>query len=488
MDEEFASLTANDTWTLEPAPPGTTAIPVKWVYKLKHDATGAIVRFKARLVAQGFRQREGIDYEEVFAPVSKYATLRACLAVTASQNLLLHQLDIKTAFLNGTLSETVYTTQPPCYEQGDPSLSCRLHKALYGLKQAPRAWHLTLKTALESIGFTESTADPSLFIKPSSPPTYLLIYVDDILIITNCAAAMADTKREIMAAFDARDLGPATYFLGMDILRDPVTNSIKLAQSNHISSLLSKFHMTDCKPTDTPSCVSTKLTADGEPLDTKTFPYPTVIGSLMYLASCTRPDIAQAVGALARFMAAPTIAHWNAAKHILRYLAGTRTFGITFDSGSPTLDAYCDANYAGDIDTRRSTTAYVFTLNGGAITWTSRLQPTVAASTTEAEYIAAAAAVKEALWIRKLCTDLLLGFSCIDIKADSQSAIRLLKNPVISLRSKHIDVVYHFARERVARNEVNFIYIPTDIMAADSLTKPVPTNKFKFCRAAMGIS
>ena len=208
----------------------------------------------------------------------------------------------------------------------------------------------------------------------------------------------------------------------------------------------------------------------------------------MYLSICTRPDIAQAVGALARYMAQPTTAHWTAAKTVLRYLAGTADFGITFGSGTPGLDVYCDADYAGDIDTRRSTTAYVFNLNGGAITWASRLQPTVAASTTEAEYMAAAATVKEALWLRKLLRDLSLDITCITIKADSQSAIKLLKNPIVSNRSKHIDVVHHFARERVARNEVTFEYISTDNMVADSLTKPVPTTKFKFCRDSMGIN
>ena len=472
MDEEIASLAANDTWTLQPAPPSVKPIPVKWVYKEKRDANGNIERHKARLVVKGFHQREGIDYDEVFAPVSKYSTLRTVLAIAADLDLEIHQLDIKTAFLNGKLDEDVYIQQPPGYNYDNPDLACKLNKALYGLKQASRAWHRTLKTEIESMGFKESTADPGLFIKPSSPPAYLLIYVDDILVITNNTSMLNSVKNQISTAFETRDLGPATFFLGIDIIRDRTTKTIKLTQTRHTTDLLSKFNMEKSKPFDTPSSIAIKLTADGEPLDTKEHPYSTLIGSLMYLASCTRPDIAQAVGALARYMSKPTTTHWTAAKHVLRYLAGTTDYGIIFTPSDSTLNAYCDANHAGDIDTRRSTTGYVFTtFNNGAITWSSRLQPTVAASTTEAEYMAAASTVKEALWLRKLFTDLDLHIACIDIKSDSQSAIHMLKNPVISLRSKHIDIVHHFARERVARGEVNFFYIPTDSMVADILTK-----------------
>lgn len=488
MDEEIASLAANDTWTLQPAPPGIKPIPVKWVYKEKRDTNGNIERHKARLVVKGFHQREGIDYDQVFAPVSKYSTLRTVLAIAADLDLEIHQLDIKTAFLNGKLDEDVFIQQPPGYNNNNPSLACKLNKALYGLKQASRAWHRTLKTKIESMGFTESTADPGLFVKPSSSPVYLLIYVDDILVITADTSTLNAIKDQIAITFDTRDLGPATFFLGIDIMRDRITKTIKLTQTRHITDLLSKFNMDKSKPFDTPSSIAFKLTADGDPLDTTEHPYSTLIGSLMYLTSCTRPDIAQAVGALARYMSKPTIAHWTAAKHVLRYLTGTTDYGIVFTPSNSTLNAYCDANHAGDIDTRRSTTGYVFTFNNGAITWSSRLQPTVAASTTEAEYMAAAATVKEALWLRKLFNDLDLHTACIDIKSDSQSAIHMLKNPVISLRSKHIDIVHHFARERVARGEVNFCYIPTDAMVADILTKPVTTTKFKFCRAAMGIA
>ena len=489
MDDEMTSLFANNTWTLCEPPPGTKPIPVKWVYKIKRDSNGNIERFKARLVVKGFRQREGIDYDEVFAPVSKYSTLRAVLATAAYQDLDLHQLDIKTTFLNGTIEEEVYVEPPPGYTLGKPTLFCKLNKALYGLKQAPRAWYITLKTELAKLYFTESKADAGLFISTDpSKPALLLTYVDDILIVTPKTTSTAALKQKLMAVFEARDLGRATFFLGMDLIQDPTAKTIKLAQSRSIKDLLTKYGMDDAKTASTPCSTSIKLTKAGEPLDTQTHPYSALVGSLMYLSICTRPDIAQAVGALARYMAHPTIDHWTAAKTVLRYLAGTPNIGITFGACTPGLLTFCDADYAGDIDTRRSTSGYVFILNGGAISWASRLQPTVAASTTESDYIAAATAIKEGLWLRKLFQDLGLNLDTINIYADSQTALKLLKNPIVSNRSKHIDVIHHFARERVARNEVTFEYISTDTMVADSLTKAVPTNKFNFCRTGMGLS
>ena len=277
----------------------------------------------------------------------------------------------------------------------------------------------------------------------------------------------------------------------MDIHRNRTARTISLGQSHLTAELLAKYGMADCNPLAVPLSSATKLTKAGELLDTSTYTYSQLIGSLLYISVCTRPDISQAVGALARHMAAPTTTHWLAAKGVLRYIAGTPNYGITFSGGGSSggfnLEAYCDADYAGDIDTRRSTTAYVFTLGKGAISWSSRLQPTVAASTTEAEYMAAAYAIKEGLWLRTLLNDLGLEIATITINADNQGAIKLLKNPVFSVRSKHIDVIHHFARERVARNDICFKYISTTKMVADALTKPLPSTKFNFCRTEMGI-
>ena len=491
MDEEMASLHANGTWVLEPLPAGVKAIPVKWVFKLKHDASGNIERYKARLVAKGFMQREGIDFNEVYAPVSKAATMRTLLSLVAADDLELEQLDIKTAFLNGDLEETIYMQQPPGYQEGGSGMACRLVKALYGLRQAPRAWHTRLKAELEAIGFTATEADASLFVRyHKDHAVYLLVYVDDILIVSSSAESVKGVKDMLTSTFDLRDLGEASMFVGLEIQRDRAARTLTIRQSRMANDLVARYGMQQAQPKAIPLTVGTQLTKasdDSQLLDKQQFGYAELIGSLLYLSVCTRPDIAQAVGALSRFMAAPTFQHWQAARGVVRYLSGTVHTGISYGHVVAPLVGYCDADFAGDVDTRRSTTGYVFVLNGGAISWSSRRQPTVALSTAEAEYMAAAHAIKEALWLRKLFADLRVPVDAIDLRSDNQAAIALLKNPIASNRSKHIDVLHHFARERVIRGEVCITYCSTHQQLADCLTKPVGEAKFLVCLSGWGM-
>jgi hypothetical protein len=338
MDEEMASLHANGTWTLEELPHGVQTIPVKWVFKIKRDANGNVERYKARLVAKGYRQREGIDYDEVFAPVSKHASLRALLATVAAQDLELHQLDIKTAFLNGEVEEDIYLQQPPGYEQGSGNLACHLHRALYGLRQAPRMWHARLKQELELFGFQESEADPGLFISHRKDDNiYLLVYVDDILIAAKDLDTVHRVKEMLLGSFEARDLGEAALYLGMTITRDRITKTVKLAQERMTAEIIHKYGLDDAKAKPTPLSTAVQLTKDeGDPLDQGRFGYSQLVGSLLYLSVCTRPDIAQAVGALTKYMAKPTTAHWQAAVGVVRYLAGTKSMGICFKGGDTT--------------------------------------------------------------------------------------------------------------------------------------------------------
>lgn len=497
MNEEIGSLLQQGTWEYVDTPPGVKPIPVKWVFKVKRDGHGNLERFKARLVAKGFKQQEGIDYDEVFAPVTKHSTFRTIMAIAAAYDMEIQQLDIKTAFLQGELSERVYIQQPEGFEEGGKSICCLLNKAIYGLKQAPRVWYDRLHKELINLNFQTSEADPGLYVYKGSDITlYLLVYVDDILLVSTDKSLISNIKGELMSIFDARDLGDATTYLGINILRDRGSRTLSLIQERMTDDIITKFDLGSAKTVTVPMSCSTKLSKEeGAPLDKLNFPYSQLVGSLMYLTVCTRPDISYSVGALARYMTNPTTVHGQAAKTVVKYLKGTTNHGITY--GPPAgkapstvpeikLTGYCDADYAGDLDTRRSTTGYVFMINGGAVTWQSKLQPTVAVSTAEAEYMSAAAAVKEGLWLRKLMAD--LGYPTnINIFADNQSAIKLLRNPISSLRSKHIDVVHHFARERVMRGEVTFSYISTTDQMADILTKALPGIKHHQCKEDMGV-
>eukprot|EP00877_Chromochloris_zofingiensis_P008872 jgi/Chrzof1/4238/Cz14g04120.t1 len=380
------------------------------------------------------------------------------MAKAAEEDMELHKLDVKTAFLQGNLEEDVWIQQPRGYEEGSSELACHLHKPLYGLKQAPRAWHQRLQQELLAVGYTASAADPSLYwYCINGDYVYLLVYVDDILIAAKQLESVKAVKQQLLGLFESRDLGEATSYLGMSIQRNRQTGIIKIGHRLMITELLERYGAVDSKIKSVPLSPSVKLAKDeGGPLDKEHYPYSQLVGSLMYLAITSRPDLAFSVGALARYMSCPTTVHWQAAKGVLRYLGGTLDYGITFGSDSNDLIGYCDADYAGDTDTRKSTSGYIFILHGGAITWSSKRQATVAASTTEAEYMAAAAAVKEALWLRTLLSELQLDIDNITIMADNQSAIKLLRNPISSMRTKHIDVAYHFARERVVRKEVVF--------------------------------
>ncbi|KAJ9529713.1 hypothetical protein QJQ45_014482 [Haematococcus lacustris] len=429
-------------------------------------AIGAIEKFKARLVAKGYMQ--------------------------VSAHHPTHQVDVDAAFLNGQLepNEIIYVQQPEGFVEGSHNTVCKLQKALYGLRQAPRAWHARLKQVLEGMGFRASESDPALFtMQRQAGMVYLLVYVDDCLICTEKGDtdSLNYVKQQLSAVFGIKNLGDTKWFLGMKVTRDRALGTLKLDQQQYVHELLNTYGMTAAHSKSVPMAPAVKLEKEGVALDTSEHSYSGLVGSLLYLSCCTRPDITYAVGALARYMSAPTQQHWTAARAILSYLKGTADQGLVFGEASE-LQGYCDADYAGDKDTARSTTGYVFAMNGAAISWSSRLQPTVAMSTAEAEYMAASSAVKEGLWLRKLMQDLQLPGDCTSILCDNQAALQLLHNPIASARAKHINVHHHFARERVARGEVSFSYCSTASMVADIMTKPLSLVKFSQGKQGCGVS
>ncbi|KAE8688563.1 Retrovirus-related Pol polyprotein from transposon TNT 1-94 [Hibiscus syriacus] len=401
-NDEMDSLMSNQTWELAELPPGKKALHNKWIYRIKEEHDGS-KRYKARLVVKGFQQKEGIDYNEIFSPVVKLSTIRLVLKIVAAENLHLEQLDVKTTFLHGDLEEEIYMRQPEGFiETGKKNLVCRLKKRLYGLKQAPRQWYKKFDSFMSSSGFTRCQADHCCYIKRfDNSFIILLLYVDDMLVAGSDMQDIINLKQKLSKQFAMKDLGATKQILGMRIKRDTNSGTLMLSQAEYINKVLSRFNMQDAKPVSTPLGVHFRLSKEQSPKTEEErahmvkVPYASAIGSLMYAMVCTRPDIAHAVGAVSRYMNNPGKVHWEAVKWILRYLRGTTNKALCFKGGDTILTGYVDADLAGNVDIRRSTTGYVYTLGGTAVSWVSQLQKIVALSTIEAEYVAVTEAIKE---------------------------------------------------------------------------------------------
>ena len=496
MQEEMEALHRNKTWELVPLPQGRKAIGNKWVYKIKRDGNDQVERYRARLVAKGYAQKEGIDFNEIFSPVVRLTTIRVVLAMCAAFDLHLEQLDVKTAFLHGELEEEIYMLQPEGFkEKGKENLVCRLTKSLYGLKQAPRCWYKRFDSFIISLRYNRLNSDHCVYHKRFGDNDFiiLLLYVDDMLVVSPNKDRVQELKAQLAREFDMKDLGPANKILGMQIHRDRDARKIWLSQKNYVNKILRRFNMQDCKPISTPLPINYKLSSsmspssEAERIEMSRVPYASAVGSLMYAMICTRPDIAQAVGVVSRFMANPGREHWNTVKRILRYVKGTSDVALCFEGSDFIVKGYVDSDFVGDLDKRKSTTGYVFTLASGAVSWVSKLQTVVALSTTEVEYMAATEACKEAIWIKRLVEELGHTQQNIPVYCDSQSALHIARNPSSHSRTKHIDVQYHFVREVVEEGSVDMQKIHTKDNLADIMTKPVNSDKFIWCKSFYGL-
>ena len=495
IDSEYESLMTRKTWKLVPRPAGRKLVDSKWVFKLKRNPDGSIARYKARLVARGFTQEHGVDYDETFAPTVKVAALRVIMALAAHYDWEMEQLDVNTAFLEADLSETIYMRQPEGYrrptdENGQEQV-CLLMRALYGLKQAPRYWNKTITTWLVEYGFRQSKVDPCIFVHGSGTRLYILaLYVDDCILAGPGGTFIVSFKRAFGQRFSVQDLGPVAWLLGMTVERDRAARVVKLGQRQYILDMLERFNMLDAKPVSTPMALGSMAERTDDSGSAASLPYQSLIGSLLYASVSTRPDITMAVSYLSRHMAKASMVHWEQGKRVLRYLKGTSDRKLVYGGGrvSVALEGYADADYAGDSDGRRSRTGFVFMLNGAAISWKSQRQQTVALSTAEAEYMALTAAAQEALFLRQLLEQ--MGqpqASGTVLHEDNQSCIALCKNTMTTGRSKHIDVKMHFCREKQESGEIVVKYCPTEVMLADALTKPLAADKHgQLTKAIMG--
>ena len=369
---------------------------------MKYGSDGRVERFKGRLVAKGFAQKYGIDYDETFSPVVRFSSIWALLAYAVQNDTLIHQMDVVTAFLNGKLDEEIYMQQPDGYvKPGREHDVCKLKKSLYGLKQSPWCWNKALQEYLESIYFKQSTTDPCVYVRTAPTMTITAVYVDDLILITKAEEEMQEVKESLAVRFKMKDMGKLHYCLGVSIKHDEERKCLWLHQKQYILNMLQKFGLTEAKTVSTPADHSVKLEKDdGTSKGVDPINYQSMVGSLLYAAMATRPDIAHAVGVVSKFNLKPTEAHLTAVKRILRYLKGTVNLALRYQkSEDGILIGYPDADWAGDLDDRHSTTGNLFLMAGGAISWLSKKQATVARSISEAEYVALSSAAQEAVWL-----------------------------------------------------------------------------------------
>jgi transposase InsO family protein len=487
MHEELENFERNQVWVLVDPPFSCKPIGTKWVFKNKQGEDGLVVRNKARLVAQGFCQKEGIDYGETFAPVARLEAICILLAFAASRGFKLYQMDVKSAFLNGYIEEEVYVKQPPGFEHPKfPNHVFKLQKALYGLKQAPRAWYARLKTFLLENGFKMGSVDKTLFLlRQGNDSLIVQIYVDDIIFGGSSHFLVAKFAESMSKEFEMSMMGELTFFLGLQIKQTQEGTFVH--QGKYTIDVLKKFGMADAKPISTPIPTSAALDADedGESVDQKE--YRSMIGSLLYLTA-TRPDIHFAVCLCARFQASPRTSHRQAVKRIMRYLRFTPEFGLWYSASSTlSLCGYSDADFAGCRLDRKSTSGTCQFLGSSLVSWSSGKQSNVAQSTTEAEYVAAASCCSQLLWMIATLRDFGLSFSHVPLLCDSTSAISVAKNPVLHSKTKHIDVRYHFLRDHVEKGDIELKHVDTSLQLADILTKPLDQATFARLRGEFGV-
>ena len=377
MNLEMESMYSNSVWDLVDQPDGVKPIGCKWIYKRKRGADGKVQTFKARLVAKGYTQKEGVDYEETFSPVAMLKSIRTLLSIAAYYDYEIWQMDVKTAFLNGNLDESIYMVQPEGFvAQGQEQKVCKLLRSIYGLKQASRSWNIRFDTTIKSYDFEQNVDEPCVYKRViDGKVVFLVLYVDDILLIGNDVRILSDVKSWLANQFQMKDLGEASYVLGIQIIRDRKKRLLAMSQASYIDKILIRFGMQNSKKGNLPFRHGIHLSREQSPKtpqaveEMRHIPYASAVGSLMYAMLCTRPDICFAVGVVSRFQSNPGLDHWVAVKHILKYLKRTRNYMLVYSGEDMILRGYTDSDFQTDVDSRKSTSGSVFTLGGGAIVW-----------------------------------------------------------------------------------------------------------------------
>ncbi|GJY22894.1 putative ribonuclease H-like domain-containing protein [Tanacetum coccineum] len=474
MQEELLQFKLQQVWVLVDLPHGMKVIGTKWVYRNKRDERGMVVRNKARLVAQGYTQEEGIDYDEVFAPVARIEAIRLFLAFASFMGFIVFQMDVKSAFLYGTIDEEVYVSQPPGFVDPDhPNKVYKVVKALYGLHQAPRAWYATLSTFLEKHGYKRGTIDKTLFIKRDKKDIMLVqVYVDDIIFGSTNKSWCDEFEALMKSIFQMSSMGELTFFLGLQVKQNK--GGIFISQDKYVAEILKKFDLVNVKAAITPMETKVPLTKDEEAIDVDVHLYRSMIGSLMYLTAF-RPDIMYAICVCSRFQVTPKTSHLNAVKRIFKYLKGKPNLGLWYPKESPfDLEAFYDSDYGRSNLDRKSTTGGCQFLGQRLISWQCKKQTILATSTTDN------IRNRQVLWVQNQLLDYGFNFMNTKIHIDNESTICIVKNPVYHSKTKHIEIHQHFIRDCYEKKLINVEKIHTDLNVADLLTKPFDGPRFNY--------
>lgn len=485
MDVEWAKLLKYDTFELADRPPHVRALATKWVCTMKYDSVLGKEKYNARLVVLGNRQPDD-TYGELFASVAHKDSLRAFVGIVNKLDLECDQVDIKAAFLNGDLQETIYLLPPQGMEHRVPKGKfLRLKKTLYGLRQSPRCFNKTLDKWLQEQGLQPNSADPCLYnrVDSNGHRLMLIVHVDDQLIACDDRATLDQFKRDLNARFECSDAGPARHFLGFDIIRGREARTIGIRQDKYLRTVLERFNMEDCSARSTPlppGFIAAAAT-DEEHAAAKDLPYASLVGSINYPATISRPDLAHAASVLSAHLSKWSITHWEAAKHVLRYIKGTLQHTLHFDAKDSDVDdvIYVDADWAGEQD-KRSNTGFVVFTHGGPVSWKSRRQKTVAKSALEAEYMAGSDGSDQVLWLQRLHEDLGLPLPTpFHMRGDNAGMISFSRNPDHFSKAKHIDIRFHSLRERVQQLQIELSHVRSQDNIADFLTKSLAKDKFE---------
>ncbi|CAI7827252.1 unnamed protein product [Closterium sp. NIES-53] len=489
MDAEMASWKSTGTYVDEVPPPGANIVSGMWIFRVQRPP-GSPPAFKARYVARGFSQRQGVDFFQTFSPTPNMTTLWVLLHVAAQRDYKLHSLDFSTAFLQSSLHEDIWLRRPPGFTGSFPAgTQWSLRRPVYGLRQAPREWYDTLRTTLASLGFSPSTADPSLFLCTDAtlPSFYVLVYVDDLVFATADTEALTHVKSELQKRHTCTDLGELTSYLGLRITRDRAQHTITLTQSHMVQQVLQRFGFTYSSPQSTPLPTGHSLSAPPSDESVEpSGPYPELVGCLMYLMTCTRPDLAYPLSLLARYVAPGRHRklHWDAAKRVLRYLCSTLGMGLMLGGRAQVvLTGHADASWVDDLAAQRSSQGYTFSLGSGSVSWRSTRSSFVLSSSCEVEIYAGAMAAQELRWLTYLLTDLgEAPRSPPVLYVDNKAMLALYQEHRLEHRTKHIALRYFLARELQQRGQLRLAFVASQANTADVFTKALqPCDHQRFC-------